>query len=728
MEKENKETYEENPSFLFNLKDDNQKSDYLYLSHSESDEIQIEKKSEKKEDEEYSISNNSMNDISLIKDEDNNDEFSIYNDFRSINNKFYKEIIEKEKRDIPIEIVLEECKYLIDIFKKNKEIFKFKDIIIRCFRDEGNENKENNNCYCIPIIYKSQFGMIFSCDNKNYKYLRLCDIFKKILENKLFIKINKPKKNYNYEQTINNNENTIKINLIKVDHEGYKKLQKLSQYYFEYYCDKSKKNIDSNKIDLLIDDYNKNEEQRIEINRKIRNFHKNLIININNYTYFFIIKKLIKESFSLTEENNSYENMKIDIELAEKLINYKESIKKDKYFLKYPKKKIRIKWITHLYYKDEIINDINKNIFITIGSHGYIAIFLFNIAFRTLTYEKFQYKKLLEKRIDKIKLLDNILNIKKCYDKKDIQENHYFLISSIVEEKALIIKVSEKAENPLEERYKMEEIEIIDFERGLYSSIEIEYKGNYYLLNYHKVFDLWYYNEIKNKFDRKEIKVLNYIPDDTLGKKSQYGPLIHIKNKNLIIALVTFPIQRIEVYSFDEIDKFICLKFLKFLKLEKSDNFINPCNNDYFVYKDRYLLLASEVNKNIRNKGGIYLFDLDNLTNFNLIEFNDINNFNCLLGINNDTMICSIELVHNNMKKNIYNKDGGLILLKIEEKDNKIFLRRIENKIYQGKCNFITYKDFVYESYFICSSFKDNGVFRLNENNEFVHYFNISTE
>ena len=214
MEKENKETYEENPSFLFNLKDDNQKSDYLYLSHSESDEIQIEKKSEKKEDEEYSISNNSMNDISLIKDEDNNDEFSIYNDFRSINNKFYKEIIEKEKRDIPIEIVLEECKYLIDIFKKNKEIFKFKDIIIRCFHDEGNENKENNNCYCIPIIYKSQLGMIFSCDNKNYKYLRLCDIFKKILENKLFIKINKPKKNYNYEQTINTNENTIKINLI----------------------------------------------------------------------------------------------------------------------------------------------------------------------------------------------------------------------------------------------------------------------------------------------------------------------------------------------------------------------------------------------------------------------------------------------------------------------------------------------------------------------------------
>ena len=159
----------------------------------------------------------------------------------------------------------------------------------------------------------------------------------------------------------------------------------------------------------------------------------------------------------------------------------------------------------------------------------------------------------------------------------------------------------------------------------------------------------------------------------------------------------------------------------------KCDNFINPCNNDYFVYKDRYLLLASEVNKNIRNKGGIYLFDLDNLTNFNLIEFNDINNFNCLLGINNDTMICSIELVHNNMKKNIYNKDGGLILLKIEEKDNKIILRRSENKIYRGKCNFITYKDFVYESYFICSSFKDNGVFRLNENNEFVHYFNIST-
>ena len=207
MENENQEKHEENPSLLFNLKDENQKSNYLYLTHSESDEIQIENKSEKKEDEENSLTNNSMNDISLIKDEENNDEFSIYNDVRSINHKFYKEIIEKEKRDIPIEIVLEECKYLIDIFKKNKEIFKFKDIIIRCFRDEGNENKENNNCYCIPIIYKSQLGMIFSCDNKNYKYLRLCDIFKKILEKKLFIKVNHIKKNH--EETKNNNENII---------------------------------------------------------------------------------------------------------------------------------------------------------------------------------------------------------------------------------------------------------------------------------------------------------------------------------------------------------------------------------------------------------------------------------------------------------------------------------------------------------------------------------------
>ena len=717
MENGNQEEHEENSSFLFNLNNRPQKSNFLYLTHSQSNEIS-ENKSEKKKTEENCINNNSMNDLSSIQDDEYSDDISIYDYFQHNNYNFYNEINKEKQNEIPFEKILEECKYLINIFKKINEIFYFKNIIIRCFHDE-----ENNNCNCIPIIYKSRYGMAFSCDNKNYKYLRICDILKLIFQKKLFIQINNIKEN---SDKINNiNENTIKIKLIKVINDGHKEVLNLSQNYFAKYNKIIKKIIENDKFNILLDDYNKTEGQRNEIIRKIKNFHKNLIININNYTYFLIIKKIIKESLGFIGENNNLENIKKDIEIAKKLLYYKESIKKDKHFLCQRKENIRIKWITHLYYKDEIKSDIDKNIFITISSNGYICIFLFNIALSTLKNETSQFKKLLEQKIEEIKIHDNILKIKKCYDKKDVQENHYFLISSFVEEKALIIKVSEKTENPLEQRYQIKEIETIDFERGLYSSIEIDYKGQYYLLNYHKSFELWYYNEIKNKFDRKEIKVLDYIPDYNLGKKSIYGPLIQSKNKNLIIALVSFPIQRIEVYNFDELDNFICLRLKGFIKLSKDDNFINPCNNDYFLYKDRYLLLTSEVNKNLRERGGIYVFDLDKLIQVNLIEYKDINRFNCFLGINDDTMICSIELIPIQIKKNVNNKDGGLILLKIEEKNGIINVRRIENKIYKGKCKFINCKDFIYESYFICSSFKENGVFRLNEKNEFVHYFTL---
>ena len=723
MENENQEKDDENLSFLYNLKAKPQKSDYLYLTHSELDEIPSENKSEKKKNEENYINNNSMNDLSSIQDDEYSDDISIYDYFQHNNYNFYNEINKEKQNELPFEKILEECKYLFNIFEKIKEIFDYKNIIIRCFHDEENKNQENNNCNCIPIIYKFRYGMVFSCDNKNYKYLGICDILKVIFQKKLFIKIDDIKEN---SDKINNiNENTIKIKLIKVIREGHKEVLKLSQNYFAKSYKVIKKIIESDKFNILLDDYNKTEEQRNEIIRKIKNFHKNLIININNYTYFLMIKKIIKESLGFIEENNNLGNIKKDIEIAKKLLYYKESIKTDKHFLCPRKKNIRIKWITHLYYKDEIKNDIDKNIFITISSNGYICLFLFNIALSTLKNETSQYKKLLEQKIEAIKNHDNILKIKKCYDKKDVQENHYFLISSFVEEKALIIRVTEKTENPLEQRYQINEIETIDFERGLYSSIEFDYKGQYYLLNYHKSFELWYYNEIKNKFARKEIKVLDYIPDYNLGEKSVYGPLIQSQNKNLIIALVSFPIQRIEVYNFDELDNFICLRFKGFIKLAKDDNFINPCNNDYFLYKNRYLLLTSEVNKNLKEKGGIYVFDLDKLIQISLIEYKDIYRFNCLLGINDDTMICSIGLIPIQIKKNINNKDGGLILLKIEEKNGIINVRRIENKIYKGKCKFINCKDFIYESYFICSSLKENGVFRLNEKNEFVHYFNI---
>ena len=278
MENENQEKDDENLSFLYNLKAKPQKSDYLYLTHSESDEIPSENKSEKKKNEENYINNNSMNDLSSIQDDEYSDDISIYDYFQHNNYNFYNEINKEKQNELPFEKILEECKYLFNIFEKIKEIFDYKNIIIRCFHDEENKNQENNNCNCIPIIYKFRYGMVFSCDNKNYKYLGICDILKIIFQKKLFIKIDDIKEN---SDKINNiNENTIKIKLIKVIREGHKEVLKLSQNYFAKSYKVIKKIIESDKFNILLDDYNKTEEQRNEIIRKIKNFHKNLIINI----------------------------------------------------------------------------------------------------------------------------------------------------------------------------------------------------------------------------------------------------------------------------------------------------------------------------------------------------------------------------------------------------------------------------------------------------------------
>ena len=727
MENQNNKNNDESPSYLFNIKDEQQKSNNLYLSHLEINENLSMDISENNNEEKNYLNEISMDSLSSIPDnEDSTINWQIiYEYFKNNYNEFYEELIKEEKNEIPFEKILEECRYLIDIFKEKIKLYNFKDdTIIRCFHDVDNMNQENNNCNCIPIIYKTKYGMVFSCDNKNHKYLGISKIYNKIFQNKLFIKINNIKENQ--VQTNNNkSENTTKIEFIKVIRYGYEEMQNVYHKNFLIFYNKIIKIIDNDKFNSLVKDYYKNEKQRNEIKRKIKNFHKKLIMNINDYTYFLILKKLIKENFGLSDENNIIENMKLDLENAKKLINFKENKKEDKKFLRLRKQKIRIKWIIHLYYQDEIKNDIDKNIFISISSNEYVCIFLFNIEFLTLNNEQSQYIRLLEKKINKIQNYDDILKIKRCYKRKDVQENHYFLISSFIEEKALIIEVSEKSENPLEQRYQIKEIQLINIERGLYSSIEIEYKGKYYLLNYHKSFDIWYYNEIENKFVSKEIKVSDYISDKNLGNKSLYGPLIQSKNKKLIIALVVFPIQRIEIYNFDESDNFICLKFIGFISLEKDDDFISPFNNDYFLYKDRYLLLTSNVNTKKRKKGGIYIFDLTIKKKINIIEYNDINKFNCLFGLNSNTIICSTELIPIKKTNNLSNKEGGLILISLEEKDGIIILKRIENKTYRGNCNFITCKDFIFKSYFICSSLNENSIFQLKDNNEFAHYFNI---
>lgn len=299
--------------------------------------------------------------------------------------------------------------------------------------------------------------------------------------------------------------------------------------------------------------------------------------------------------------NQNYENLKINFEYAKNLARPSKINEKDELCLKTKIQKIKTCCLINFYSEKEVNNIIDKNIFIGINKDGYVNILLFNIAFNAIPNEKSQYilvknKKLVEikepKRIVKINVKSNNIfnNIK----------NNYFLISSYKENIALITNVKEKLNNNLEDKYEIIVNTKIEFERGLYSSIEIEYNGLYYLLNYHKNFSLWFYDEKNNKVEHKEMTVIKLKCEEKLKKKYIFGPLIQNKNKNLIISQIIFPIQRIEVY---ELKDNLILNQKGYISLDDKTNYISRENNNYFLYKDKYLLLSSFKSKiNIYNK------------------------------------------------------------------------------------------------------------------------------
>ena len=179
---------------------------------------------------------------------------------------------------------------------------------------------------------------------------------------------------------------------------------------------------------------------------------------------------------------------------------------------------------------------------------------------------------------------------KKCFTENDKGKNNYFLISSHYEKKALIINAFECLDNPIEQRYQIEIKNVINFEKGLYSSIQIEYNNEYYLLNYNQNFTLWFFDEKNNKVDYKNIITNKLKIKEELNDNYIYGPLIQGKNKNLIIAQILVPLVRFEIY---ELSKDLCLNLKGYIDLEENDIYISKNYNNYFLYKDRYLLIAS---------------------------------------------------------------------------------------------------------------------------------------
>ncbi len=68
---------------------------------------------------------------------------------------------------------------------------------------------------------------------------------------------------------------------------------------------------------------------------------------------------------------------------------------------------------------------------------------------------------------------------------------------------------------------------------------------------------------------------------------------------------------------------------------------------------------------------------------------------------------------------------GKLILLNIEENNNKISLKRIEMNEHIGNRKYINRQNLIAESFILCSSEDNNDLWKSNKNNEFIHYFNL---
>ena len=646
-----------------------------------------------------------INNISLITE--NMDDFI---DDDELINEYY---LKNNYKPLTFEKMLIIYNYLIDFFEFTKnEKLSSKNKIIRCFHDDKNNKlqKDKEKCFYVPIIIKTARGMKFSCDNQNFKFLLVQDIIQKILQKELFIETSLTNNNYENQKEIK--ENKIKIKFVKSIRSEIKKIQRQANKHFTF----SRKGVekDTKIFKRKLRDYNNFKLQKSEIERKIKKIFFSLCKNVNKFLYWLIIKKLIKEILRIKQENKNFNIIKLNLDNAKTFFKI-NLIKreKDKLCLVPKVKKLKICSLVPFYFEEEIKNFLDKNIFIGIRPFGTVYIILLNIDFKIFPYEKSQYRLIKIQKLEQLKYQKRIFKLKKkCLIKDNKEKNNYFLICSYKEDAALLINVNEKLENPIEKKYEIQVKKTIIFERGLYSSIQIEYNNENYLLNYHKNFTLWFYDEKKDLIESKEIAVNKLKDKEISNDKYRYGPLIQGYNKNLIIAQIIYPFQRIEVY---ELSKDLCLNLKGYIELEENDNVISGhSNNNYFLYKDKYLLIASYKNsiyihdesvgkmKTKIIKGGIYLFDINKYKYIKYIRFDDILAINSIIRINDDNMVCSAIIKNIRLKKQYF--CGKLIILSIEENQNEINLIRKEKNKFIGQYEYINCDNFIDESYILCSS------------------------
>jgi hypothetical protein len=151
--------------------------------------------------------------------------------------------------------------------------------------------------------------------------------------------------------------------------------------------------------------------------------------------------------------------------------------------------KFSIIWIIEFYSKEQIKNDINKNIFISISLGGYVIIYSLNISMDSNNNPEELLKVIKMKRVSFFhpQKIVKLKSFNSSFNKNE--ENNYFLLCFPNHDMALIINVTKNFQSII----TVQKIKIC---KGLHYSVEFNYDGYNYLLNIIKnEFFLWYYNE-----------------------------------------------------------------------------------------------------------------------------------------------------------------------------------------------------------------------------------------
>ena len=164
---------------------------------------------------------------------------------------------------------------------------------------------------------------------------------------------------------------------------------------------------------------------------------------------------MIKESFGFKNEDKNFLNIKINLENVKKIIKEKHTNNISLISISdSPYKPLKIYFLMPFYFEEELKNNFDKNIFISISIERYIYILLLDIYYNILPKDESHYKIIKIYDLKQLRYPKRIIKIKKnCILENHEEKNNFFLISSYKENIALIININEKLNNSVEDRY-----------------------------------------------------------------------------------------------------------------------------------------------------------------------------------------------------------------------------------------------------------------------------------